>query len=183
MTVLRQIPNILTLSRIPLAIAYPFVPIEWRLPIILTSLATEFLDGFLSRTFEWKSRFGALMDPIADKSFVFSVTFTMFFSSDLTWWQFLGIGVRDITVFLGALIVALQGNWKAFLHVNPRILGKLATTAQFGLLMFHAWKNWIPVQVMWVTIVLSCLAGIDYLYLLFKKDFYREYQSTQSNDV
>jgi phosphatidylglycerophosphate synthase len=172
-SVFRHIPNSLTISRFFLALYFPYSDPDHRLIIILASLLTEFLDGFLSRVFSWGSRLGALLDPIADKSFVLSVAFTLFFETDLKWWEFLLFGTRDTIVFFGALFLFREHNLKPFFNIEPRMLGKIATTFQFAFLISLVHFQEIFYELLWLTILFSLLSGIDYLVLLFKNDFYR----------
>jgi cardiolipin synthase len=73
-----NIPNILTLLRL---IAAPGVAImflyfnrplaDWFALILFVGAAfTDFLDGYLARAWKQESKFGAMMDPIADKAMV-----------------------------------------------------------------------------------------------------------------
>lgn len=73
-----NIPNILTLLRL---IAAPGVAImflyfnrplaDWFALILFVGAAfTDFLDGYLARALKQESKFGAMMDPIADKAMV-----------------------------------------------------------------------------------------------------------------
>src|SRR5436305_4899696 len=66
----RRIPNILSLSRILLAVL--FIPAGGTARIALICLAgvTDFLDGWLARRTHSTTRWGALVDPIADRIFV-----------------------------------------------------------------------------------------------------------------
>ncbi len=68
----RHIPNIITLSRIPMAMALPFVQsspaIFWTL-YLLCGLS-DVLDGALARATGTVSRFGERLDTIADIIFV-----------------------------------------------------------------------------------------------------------------
>ncbi|MFC3628446.1 CDP-diacylglycerol--glycerol-3-phosphate 3-phosphatidyltransferase [Paracoccus angustae] len=72
------VPNILTLLRL---IAAPAVPLmflyfsrpfaDWAaLALFLVAAATDWIDGYLARSWQQESRFGAAMDPIADKAMV-----------------------------------------------------------------------------------------------------------------
>jgi cardiolipin synthase len=77
---LKQIPNILTFSRI---ISIPLIMVFYSLgtsygEVISASLfalacITDFLDGYLARTFSIQSKLGRFLDPIADKLLVGSV--------------------------------------------------------------------------------------------------------------
>ena len=84
---LRNIPNILTVSRIFAVLIFVAMASVAHLEamgdksyvctmrIVAVALAllaglTDLLDGYLARRFHWISDFGALMDPLADKIFV-----------------------------------------------------------------------------------------------------------------
>ena len=84
---LRNIPNILTVSRIFAVLIFvamasvahleamgdkSYVCTMRIVAVVLALLAglTDLLDGYLARRFHWISDFGALMDPLADKIFV-----------------------------------------------------------------------------------------------------------------
>jgi cardiolipin synthase (CMP-forming) len=76
----KQIPNILTFSRIiliPLILLSYFIGSKYGYitSAILFMLAciTDFLDGYLARTFSIQSKLGRFLDPIADKLLVASV--------------------------------------------------------------------------------------------------------------
>lgn len=77
---LKQIPNILTISRI---IIIPLIIISYiclknngeivSALLFLTACITDFLDGYLARTYSIQSKLGRFLDPIADKLLVGSV--------------------------------------------------------------------------------------------------------------
>lgn len=174
-SIFQYVPNALTISRMFLAIIFPFVKVEYQFTIVIISILTEFLDGALSKAFNWTTKLGALLDPIADKMFIFSVLLTIFFQSDLTWWQFFFIGSRDITVFLGAsFLLLIEKNWRIFTNVRPRLLGKSATALQFILILNYLYIGHFNKWLLYSTVTISIIAGIDYLYLLFQKNFYRK---------
>ncbi|MEZ5724164.1 MAG: CDP-diacylglycerol--glycerol-3-phosphate 3-phosphatidyltransferase [Paracoccaceae bacterium] len=72
------VPNILTILRL---LAAPGVPVmflyfhrpwaDWAaLTLFLLAAITDWFDGYLARAWNQQSRFGAAMDPIADKAMV-----------------------------------------------------------------------------------------------------------------
>tara|TARA_Y100001935_G_scaffold220811_1_gene194712 strand:+ start:269 stop:925 length:657 start_codon:yes stop_codon:yes gene_type:complete len=71
----KNIPNILTISRIILApiffILFVYDYIHLALLCFLTASVTDALDGFIARKFNVVSKFGELYDPLADKILVF----------------------------------------------------------------------------------------------------------------
>ncbi len=73
-----NLPNILTLLRL---LAAPGVAImflyfsrpyaDWfALVLFVTAAITDFVDGYLARAWKQESKFGAMLDPIADKAMV-----------------------------------------------------------------------------------------------------------------
>ena len=169
----KHLPNSLTLLRLMLAFVFPFAPEQYRLIIVLVALATEYLDGALSRWFSLHTPLGALLDPIADKCFVFAVAVVMFVETDISWWQFLLFGARDIAVFCGASFIAWEKNWLAFFNVVPRILGKVATVFQFLVFLSFVGLTMIPQWLLILAILFSVLSAVDYSYFFIKNNFYR----------
>lgn len=81
---MKQIPNILTLSRmalLPVLIWLLYTPYIWALyaalGLYVISALTDFLDGYLARKLKVISPFGTFLDPIADKVFVAVILITL----------------------------------------------------------------------------------------------------------
>src|SRR5207247_3735633 len=76
--------DLLTALRVPLAVAFPFVPSPaWRLALVAGAAASDFFDGMLARRFG-SSRVGAVLDPIADKLFMAAAFLTVARSEEHT---------------------------------------------------------------------------------------------------
>lgn len=72
-----NLPNYLTILRIlliPIFIVVFYLPFSWASIVagLIFTLAcvTDMLDGYLARTLQQTSRFGAFLDPVADKLIV-----------------------------------------------------------------------------------------------------------------
>ncbi|MBI2038877.1 MAG: CDP-alcohol phosphatidyltransferase family protein [Candidatus Niyogibacteria bacterium] len=107
MALLRQLPNAITLTRLiggP-ALAYVFANGSERPTAFFTVIfvwffclvATDWLDGFLAHLLGAQSRFGAILDPLADKALAWSFLGFFFFGTRVfNAWMFVPLGILAI---------------------------------------------------------------------------------------
>jgi len=144
------IPNILTLLRLlaapGVAIMFLYFARPWAdwFAMILFILAaiTDYIDGYLARAWKQESKFGAMMDPIADKAMVVIALLVITGFSGMNPWILLPATViffREIFVsglreFLGAkageLKVTVLAKYKTFAQM-------LALTVLFAVGLFE----------------------------------------------
>jgi CDP-diacylglycerol--glycerol-3-phosphate 3-phosphatidyltransferase len=75
----KQIPNILSLSRIGFSVILPFIagnPFLF-LSVYLLAGITDVADGYIARKYVWTSRMGALLDSLADTIFYLILLFIL----------------------------------------------------------------------------------------------------------
>src|SRR5258708_583166 len=92
------VPGLLSLARIPLAAAFPFVvdrPVA-ALSILFVSGVTDVLDGYWARTFNQASTTGAALDPITDKLFVTIIVVTLILTHRLAPLSIVLLSTREI---------------------------------------------------------------------------------------
>ena len=104
---LQYLPNLLTFSRLLLALPLGLLILgqqyELALGIGLLAGVTDALDGFAARRLQAFSRFGAAMDPVADKILI-TVCLLSFAQVGLIPWSVaLVIVGRDLVIVSGAL--------------------------------------------------------------------------------
>ena len=104
---LRYLPNGLTLLRLLLAVPLGALILReeyaWALGTGIIAGLTDALDGFFARRLGVFSRFGAALDPVADKTLV-TVMFLSFASVGLIpWWLAITVIARDAIIVTGAL--------------------------------------------------------------------------------
>ncbi|KGJ05574.1 CDP-diacylglycerol--glycerol-3-phosphate 3-phosphatidyltransferase [Paracoccus halophilus] len=130
------LPNILTVLRL---VAAPLVPLMFlflsrpfadfaALVLFLVAAATDWLDGHLARAWGQESRFGAAMDPIADKAMVIIAVVVITGYSGMNPWLILPSTVilfRE--VFVSGLREFLGHEAR---HLKVTNLAKWKTTAQ-----------------------------------------------------
>jgi len=97
------------------------------LVVIVVSSATDYLDGIIARRFGQITRLGQLLDPAADRLFIFAAVIALAVRDVVPWWVVIVIVGRD--VLLAVLGVVLARHDYGPLPVHH--LGKLATFALF----------------------------------------------------
>jgi CDP-diacylglycerol--glycerol-3-phosphate 3-phosphatidyltransferase len=127
---LGTLPNILSASRLVLAAGFVAAGAnEARVGLIGAAAMTDFLDGWLARRVHATSRWGALLDPIADRVFVLTVVTTFVFTGALGTAAYFILISRDLATAVGFL-VARAIPWLRPVEFKARALGKLVTMLQ-----------------------------------------------------
>lgn len=127
----RWIPNALTFLRILLIAPFAsgLLTENYRLALLIfvVAAATDAFDGFLARHFNWRSRFGAIADPLADKALLLTAYLMLTLTGVLPVWLFLLVLGRDLLIVGGAL--AYHYGIGRF-DMQPSLPGKLNTFIQ-----------------------------------------------------
>jgi cardiolipin synthase len=151
--------DLLSLARIPLAVAFVAVPQgEIRLVILAVAGFTDLADGWLAR---WRggSRLGGLLDPVADKIFVAAAFFVVLMSGELTWWETALVLLRDILATLAFLVAIATRRPRA---IPARAGGKAVTLLQLAtLLAFLAGSPYLQ-HLAWAAAAVGLYAIYDY---------------------
>ena len=131
---LLRLPNVLSLSRLLLAVL--FVPAGRAARIALVCLAgvTDFLDGWLARRTNTATRWGALLDPIADRLFVLVAIVTYVLSGGLSVIESLLFLSRDIATAFGFFVARIVPRLRA-VEFKARVPGKMVTVLQLVTLL------------------------------------------------
>lgn len=105
-SVLRRLPNVLTLVRLvlilPFALTFWGQAYAWALALFVLAGVSDVVDGWLARRFGWTSRFGAIVDPIADKCLVLAALALLCWQAALPLWFFVLALARDLLIVAGA---------------------------------------------------------------------------------
>ncbi|MFW5825753.1 MAG: CDP-alcohol phosphatidyltransferase family protein [Marinobacter sp.] len=125
------IPNGLSLIRMLLVIpfAWALASGHYREALLLFVIAavTDGLDGFLARCCGWKSRLGAILDPLADKLLMVTAFLVLALTGVVPLWLFLLVLGRDLLIVGGGL---LFHRFIGRFEVEPSAFGKLNTLVQ-----------------------------------------------------
>lgn len=141
-----NIPTWLTLFRvilIPFFVLAFYLPFSWApvmsAGIFVFAAMTDWFDGFLARRLKQTTRFGAFLDPVADKVMVATalVLVTEYYA---VWW----ITLPAITMIAREIIISSLREWMAELGKRNSVavswMGKVKTTAQMAALLGLIWR-------------------------------------------
>jgi len=143
---------------------------RYGLALILFFVAgfSDGVDGFLAKRFDWHTRVGALLDPIADKLLVGGTFITMVVNGLIPVWLAVLVIVRDVVIVGGAtvynfLIKPIEG--------EPTRISKLNTALQLLFVVFvlsragFDWPDQIAITIIGAGVVITIvISGIDYVW-------------------
>ena len=168
---LRWLPNAICVLR--MLLVPPFVAAllaeRYGTALILLIVAglSDGLDGFLAKTFDWRTRLGSLLDPAADKLLLVS-TFVA-----LTYLRVLPVAVTAVVVGRDVLIVGGAIAYQLLIEPvqgEPAVISKLNTACQLALVFFaitNAGFDWPPrivVVLLGAAVVFTSLvSGLNYV--------------------
>ena len=162
------VPNALSLSRLLLAAAFPVVSApSRRLALVALASASDWLDGWLARRGGIASRGGAILDPVTDRAFVLAAVSTFLFEGALTSGQYFVLLARDIMTAVGFL-VARSVTWLRPVEFKARLLGKLVTTLQLGVLFALLLRPDLVAVLIFAVGIVSAAAIADYTLALWR---------------
>ena len=126
-----HIPNLITGLRVLLTPPVVLLLISdeylWALGIFFIAGLSDGVDGFLAKRYEWKTRLGSVLDPLADKVLLLATFITLGSLSLIPLWLVGLIILRD------AIIVGWAAAYQALtqrLEVQPNLFSKINTVAQ-----------------------------------------------------
>lgn len=173
---LAHLPNAITLTRILLVL--PIAWLLWRVrypeALLLVAVAgvSDAVDGALARRFNWRSEFGALLDPLADKAMVVVLFVALAMQGQLPLWLAAVVVTRDAVILAGAAVYRLLFGK---ITMAPTLVSKANTAVQvvvlllvlFGLCGFGAASEMAlrlaDPACFYLVALLSVLSGLDYV--------------------
>lgn len=137
-------------------------PQEWMriaaLVVFVTASASDALDGFIARHFNQRSAFGAMIDPIADKTLLLTgiITLSLIDWGSSGWriplWFTALVIVRDCVIIGG---IGILWYCKVSVKIDPHWSGKVCTFAQMLAL------GWVMLRMVAISPIYACgLAGL-----------------------
>lgn len=168
-----DIPNAISIVRILLVapIVYLLLDGQYSLALFLIVIAglSDALDGFLAKRYNWSSRLGSFLDPLADKLLLVSCFLVCALIGLMPVWLFALILFRDLVVAFGALVYHFMVEQ---FHGEPPFSSKLNTTFQIVyLVMLIASQQLLPISTAWINFALyavaatTAISGLEYIWV------------------
>ena len=185
-SILRIIPNFLTLFRSLAAIILPMIIIYGdeigaliATPILILAGISDYFDGFFARKYNVTSNFGKVLDPVADKLLVIGIIFALASENMLDYYY----------AFLPAILIVLReilvtglrestSSYKISLEVTR--LAKWKTTIQLiACGSFLVWRSnvlfynldilgLISYILLWIAGIITFITGMRYIIKIIK---------------
>jgi len=157
----------------------------WSLIILAFASATDWLDGQIARRFNQITRLGQMLDPAADRLFIFATLIGLTINGNIPLWLAVIVVSRDLMLLAVYPVLANHGYGPLPVH----FLGKAGTFALLYalplLLMADVWpeSDLIVLPLAWGFaywgIALYWLSGVFYVVHVIKLVFYDKKKSSK----
>lgn len=164
--------NLLTLLRLVLVPVFAVYLLEgrWNLvfAVFVVAAVTDFLDGWVARSFGWVTPLGVFIDPMADKALQLTAFTLLAVKGTCPDWVVVLAWARELLVVSGFTLLALVARIS---KVRVTFLGKAGTFSQMsalGLLLAARAFAWHPVieplaiLILALAVLLNFVAGLEY---------------------
>ena len=168
----RDIPNIITVFRLLLVPPVVVLMLNQRFgaALVVFGIAgiSDAIDGYLAKRYNWTSRLGGLLDPLADKLLLLSTFITLAWLGWIPLWLVSLVILRDLVIVAGAIVYHMRIEQ---LDAEPSVVSKLNTVTQILLVLAVMFTQAIQeLPALWMDVLLySVLAttiwsGLDYIW-------------------
>lgn len=96
---------------------------RWALVVLIVAAITDWADGKLARLLNQYSKLGELLDPLADRLYIFATLIAFVIRDIVPWWVAAVLIGRDLILTVGLQIVRRHG----YVALPVHYLGKAAT--------------------------------------------------------
>jgi cardiolipin synthase len=168
-----QLPNLITILRLAaVPVLILFLKDERFAAALVLFIAAGFsdaLDGYIAKRWNYITRLGAILDPLADKLMLVSTYVMLAWLDALPFWLVLAVVSRDALIVGGYLVyTTLYGP----VQMRPSVYSKLNTLAQISLVvavLAHAAAliaiPWVVAGLVWFVLATTVGSGLHYVWV------------------
>lgn len=146
-----NLPILLTLSRIaviPVFVLVYYLPVEWSNLVctwlFIIAAITDWADGHIARRYGLTSRFGAFLDPVADKLMV-AVVLILLVDRNPTGFGAIWLAIPAVVIVGREITISALREWMAEVGQQAKVavsyIGKIKTVAQLVALPFMIYRE------------------------------------------
>ena len=172
------LPNILTYMRVfgvLLMVVFYYLPWSWShyaaATVFVLAAISDWVDGYLARTWDMKSKIGEFLDPVADKLLVCTALILMVQSYDNIIIVFIAMVIigREIAVMAMRSWLAEEAGSMTPDSIKVSLLGKIKTLLQLlGIAFFFAFPpGGVNIYLPWISLAVLTVAAVITLWSAF----------------
>ena len=121
------VPNALSVLRLLLVPVFAWLIVAqhdgWALAVLLAASLSDYLDGYLARRWHQETRAGQVLDPAADRLYIFATLLGLAWRDLVPWWVVALVVARDVVLLATLPSLTRAGYGPLPVHY----LGKAAT--------------------------------------------------------
>ena len=170
---LMNLPNALTLFRFVLIGIFPYLYFleglennkVWAFAVFILAGITDVLDGFIARRFNLITKWGKLMDPLADKLMLIVVLISLYTVELVPLIVIIIVLAKELLMVLGAIFIYRNRNTV----VQSNIVGKSSSAAFYVAIIALVLNIPYAYYILGAAVILTIIALIQYGILNLKK--------------
>lgn len=164
--VIMNVPNILTAIRFCLVGVFAYVfysplisnNLQWSILIFIIAGITDVLDGYIARKYNMITKWGKLMDPLADKLMLIVVLLCLYTKEIMPLMVIIVVLIKEMLMVFGAIF--LYRNKHKVVQAN--FYGKTATAAFYVAIVALAFDIPYAYFMLVIAVVSTIVALIQY---------------------
>ena len=131
--------------------------------IFVIASVTDFFDGYIARSWDQKTKLGAILDPLADKMLILAAFLGLMMLGRASAWAVYLILIREFFITGFRVVMASDG-----VEVAASMAGKVKTVSQMfavGFLLM-SWPG--GGLLLWIAVALTLYSGFEYIFAYVK---------------
>ena len=131
--------------------------------IFVIASVTDFFDGYIARSWDQKTKLGAILDPLADKMLILAAFLGLMMLGRASAWAVYLILIREFFITGFRVVMASDG-----VEVAASMAGKVKTVSQMFAVGFLL-MSWPGGEfLLWIAVVLTLYSGFEYIFAYIK---------------
>ncbi|SET77745.1 CDP-diacylglycerol--glycerol-3-phosphate 3-phosphatidyltransferase [Natronincola peptidivorans] len=161
-----NLPNIITVIRfflIPIFVAVFFSPMDnnfrYSAYIFIFAGFTDALDGYIARKYNLVTKWGQVMDPLADKLMQLTVLICFTIKNIVPIWVIIIVGIKEVCLIVGGAFLYTK---KEKIVIPANRYGKLATIVFYIAILSVAFGFSYGRYLVYLAIIVAAYAFVHY---------------------